>query len=654
MKKIILMCIAIVLLTGCKPSVKSSDNDKTIIEILTSEQANGRLTGTQGNKYIETFISKYFSDLGLEYYTDETYLNSYEQDLYDSSKQTSEMWVRENDTKKELTYGIDFLQSTNMDCSISNKLIVSSELENEDAIVLLENLEELHSVLGNIHTKAVLKKEDNFKRYLQISEIAAPIIQISPEIYDELIGKKDAQVYINLNNEKEVVFANNIIGKISGTDHKKALIISAHFDHVGSVGENYFRGALDNASGIYVLLELAKRIQEHSKSNPLPIDILFCAFNGEESGQKGSKEFAKQVKDKYLNIININVDSVGTINSKGYELLGDEQVSKQLIEKITAYMNEKEIHTKVVYGTDLVSDHLSFSEIGIPSISIGDQEYEVIHSLKDTTEMLDENRMSELMQAIVRIIIEKSDDLLEVDTSITVPTIIKDDMVPIDEEHIRFIEEQRSTLTYGQYRVIEYNGVKEIVHQFTQSFEVLQDFTAFYGALKISDQLEQYRFDSVSVLDFSMPQITVDELIVDEIYTKECSVEDIASLDIRYVNENIDEGISIGFRPIENPINMKEFPLEDASEEMVTIINDSEFSIIYDKDSREISDISTISKDGSVQISILKGKPIEVDFEGETIKVLDSTLLIDKMDEVEAFVNSTNVNEVTNYIELVE
>lgn len=50
---------------------------------MTSAHANGRLPGTEGNKYIEEVLAQYFNDLGLEPYVNESYLNSYSQDFYD-------------------------------------------------------------------------------------------------------------------------------------------------------------------------------------------------------------------------------------------------------------------------------------------------------------------------------------------------------------------------------------------------------------------------------------------------------------------------------------------------------------------------------------------------------------------------------------------
>ena len=55
----------------------------------------------------------------------------------------------------------------------------------------------------------------------------------------------------------EVKTINNIVGKIEGNSNN-AVIISAHFDHIGIQDGKIIRGAIDNASGVSVLLDLAE------------------------------------------------------------------------------------------------------------------------------------------------------------------------------------------------------------------------------------------------------------------------------------------------------------------------------------------------------------------------------------------------------------
>src|SRR5690606_11697138 len=57
--------------------------------------------------------------------------------------------------------------------------------------------------------------------------------------------------------------AQNVIGKIEGKNKDSIVVVTAHYDHLGKVGNAYFPGASDNASGTVFMLELAKYFSEH-------------------------------------------------------------------------------------------------------------------------------------------------------------------------------------------------------------------------------------------------------------------------------------------------------------------------------------------------------------------------------------------------------
>lgn len=81
----------------------------------------------------------------------------------------------------------------------------------------------------------------------------------------------------------------NVFGRVEGTVHADStIILMAHYDHVGSLGDSlYFPGANDNASGVALLLSLAR----YFEADPLPYSLLFVAFSGEEIGLRGSRHF---------------------------------------------------------------------------------------------------------------------------------------------------------------------------------------------------------------------------------------------------------------------------------------------------------------------------------------------------------------------------
>jgi Peptidase family M28/PA domain len=110
------------------------------------------------------------------------------------------------------------------------------------------------------------------------------------------------------------VSSHNVVAKLEGSDaalKSEYLVYSAHLDHLGIgepvKGDSIYNGALDNASGCAILLEVARAF---SKMNPRPKrSILFVAVTGEEAGLLGSDYFAHYpTVSKDAIVANVNMD----------------------------------------------------------------------------------------------------------------------------------------------------------------------------------------------------------------------------------------------------------------------------------------------------------------------------------------------------------
>jgi hypothetical protein len=78
----------------------------------------------------------------------------------------------------------------------------------------------------------------------------------------------------------------NVIGALPGISDSW-IVIGAHHDHLGVRKGRVFNGADDNASGVAVLLEMARRLENEPRHHGL----LFCSFDAEEDGLVGSNHF---------------------------------------------------------------------------------------------------------------------------------------------------------------------------------------------------------------------------------------------------------------------------------------------------------------------------------------------------------------------------
>ena len=150
----------------------------------------------------------------------------------------------------------------------------------------------------------------------------------------------------------------NVIGYIpSRSGSKEWIVIGAHYDHLGTIGEKIYYGADDNASGVAVLLELANAFGSAYKRNMLPEkNILFIAFDGKEFNRAGSLEFIRNggIHPSDISLM-INLDQIGSTlappgKSKDYMLiLGREKVDATIVRKIN-YLNK-------AYGLNMDLDY---------------------------------------------------------------------------------------------------------------------------------------------------------------------------------------------------------------------------------------------------------------------------------------------------------
>lgn len=235
------------------------------------------------------------------------------------------------------------------------------------------------------------------------SEFRHEYTQEVPETYGEITQKSFIQ-------SKKV---NNVIGKISGKNNKKAIFISAHFDHIGKQNGTIISGAIDNASGISVLIQLANDLKEYAERKAFDYDIIFCAFNGEEEGLQGSRNFLKQNKDIYNKFYNINIDSVGYKNGGNILFLNKKDNYKDIYNELKCSLENNGIVTSDgnIKG---VSDNKSFDEINIPNVCIIEENVkEIIHTSKDTPEMIDYKKLELITKSIFEFITNGSYKFLE-------------------------------------------------------------------------------------------------------------------------------------------------------------------------------------------------------------------------------------------------
>jgi aminopeptidase N len=190
----------------------------------------------------------------------------------------------------------------------------------------------------------------------------------------------------------------NVIGIRAGRNKgfaSQSVIIGAHYDHLG-LGNKLGRiqdkgkihpGADDNASGVAVLIELSRVMNEDPPDNR---SVLFVAFDGEEEGKLGSTWFVKSevrypVKDC---IAMVNLDTVGRLGANKLLVLGGGSAREwPHIFRGAGFVTGVEID---LVSEDLdSSDQISFQDAGVPAVQLFSGPTVDYHRSTDTADKID-------------------------------------------------------------------------------------------------------------------------------------------------------------------------------------------------------------------------------------------------------------------------
>lgn len=175
--------------------------------------------------------------------------------------------------------------------------------------------------------------------------------------------------------------SSNVLGLLPGTAPeatREAVMYTAHYDHLGVVhtsqGDSIYHGAVDNATGCGILLELARA---YASLPSLPQrSVLFAAVTGEEQGLLGSEflgEHAPMARFKI--VLDLNFDAVAPIGDpEEVEVSGAERTTFYPVVQETARSFGLQIRPDAhpENGYYYRSDHFSLARVGIPSFSINE------------------------------------------------------------------------------------------------------------------------------------------------------------------------------------------------------------------------------------------------------------------------------------------
>jgi hypothetical protein len=387
-------------------SQTNTENLKTHLEFLASDEMNGRKTGSTDALESAIYISKQFKNIGLispdiatdylqeftiikaENVVKQLTLNNMEVDPDEFVVLSSSKELRFSDPGKiQLVYigdKVDFMQKF-------------SELDGLDESFMV--------VVHPIH----INRFERLKSYLSRPKynLSAKSDNFSIWVLSEEEAVESMSLYAL--NRVEEIKGYNVIGVLPGDSYTDRIwMYSAHYDHIGIQpalnGDSIANGANDDASGVVAVIELAHIFSEEKTSNKT---LWFVAFSAEEMGLFGSEALANTIDKEQLEGM-INIEMIGLPNvdlGRASAFISGYNFSLWP-EKMAVSVSQDEFMFFPDPYPDLQlfmrSDNASFAKYGIPahSISTYSKSDETYHQVTDNVENIDFDNMKAVIDAI--------------------------------------------------------------------------------------------------------------------------------------------------------------------------------------------------------------------------------------------------------------
>jgi Zn-dependent M28 family amino/carboxypeptidase len=184
----------------------------------------------------------------------------------------------------------------------------------------------------------------------------------------------------------------NIVGLLKGCGNppRKVVVIGAHYD-----SKPNSPGANDNASGVSVMLEIARLVPKRK----LPFDLIFIGFGAEEiidtnpdHHHYGSRQYVQNLSEKDVQrmVAMLSIDMVGA--GKNLQIGNCSKKNLRVVNRLCWIA--KSMGIKATYFKNSGSDHEAFEKAGVPVAHIRWHPYTHYHKPSDTTEHISTEKLS--------------------------------------------------------------------------------------------------------------------------------------------------------------------------------------------------------------------------------------------------------------------
>lgn len=207
------------------------------------------------------------------------------------------------------------------------------------------------------------------------------------------------------------IIGRNVGAFLQGSDpilRDEVIIVSAHYDHLGTAGDEIYAGADDNASGVSMVLEVARQLA--TAAEPPKRSVAFVGFDMEEQLLWGSRWFAAHppwplARVKLFITADMIGRSLGNLPLPAVFVLGTEH-APQLKTTLDAVGRPEGLEIARL-GTDLIgtrSDYGPFRDREVPYLFFSTGEHPDYHTPRDTPDRIDYEKASRVASLVLRIV----------------------------------------------------------------------------------------------------------------------------------------------------------------------------------------------------------------------------------------------------------
>lgn len=199
----------------------------------------------------------------------------------------------------------------------------------------------------------------------------------------------------------------NLVARIAGTQPGgRAIVITAHYDHLGVQNGQIYNGADDNASGVAGLLAIAEAFKAKAPKH----DIWIVFLDAEEGGLRGARAFVESPPVSRERIaLNINLDMISK-NTKGELYAAGGSTQPWVKAQLDALAPGAPVTLKQGHDTGpddsfdnwtYQSDHGVFARAGIPWVYFGIEDHPEYHKPTDDFATIPQDFFRKAVESVV-------------------------------------------------------------------------------------------------------------------------------------------------------------------------------------------------------------------------------------------------------------